>query len=407
MENLLKRQLAQIKARARMMAGLAGPEEEAVARGGESPSGSSTSPSENPDPDPSYPSAVTAAATNTAPLHSNPAIDAALRSGAVTRGADMPIVTRLRRGPWWWRRRSVPEESRGGYSRFEGEFQEMLLSVLTGEPLAIESAVPGEARLLEDSNYYLVQFSGSEVDATSPKEGTRFARLSAWPESATRTVLAPRRATVEVIQSVCEAPVSPERVLFLDIETAGLSANTYLFLVGMMYANGDGFHVEQVFARDYTEEKGVLLHVYETMQRFDTIVTYNGASFDIPFIRTRMAVHRIPELPPVGSVDLLHASRRVFREVLPNCRLVTVEKHLRGAGRVDDIPSRFIPRAYHEFVRTKDARIMRNVAYHNRMDLFTMAVILNHLGDPAAVPADGQATAAADEFAAGSTTNAS
>jgi hypothetical protein len=50
---------------------------------------------------------------------------------------------------------------------------------------------------------------------------------------------------------------------------------------------------------------------------------------------------------------------------------------------------------------------MRNVAYHNRMDLFTMAVILNHLGDPAAVPADGQATAAADEFAAGSTTNAS
>jgi uncharacterized protein YprB with RNaseH-like and TPR domain len=201
---------------------------------------------------------------------------------------------------------------------------------------------------------------------------------------ATRTVLAPRRAAHDAIQSVHEAPVSPERVLFLDIETAGLSANTYLFLVGMMYANGNGFHVEQVFARDYTEEKGVLLHVHETMSRFDTIVTYNGASFDIPFIRTRMNVHRIPELPPVGSVDLLHASRRVFREKLPNCRLVTVEKHLRGAGREGDIPSRFIPRAYHEFVRTKDARIMRNVAYHNRMDLFTMAVILNHLGDPVA-----------------------
>jgi len=185
---------------------------------------------------------------------------------------------------------------------------------------------------------------------------------------------------------VHSAPVSPERVLFLDIETAGLSANTYLFLVGMMYANGNGFHVEQVFARDYTEEKGVLLHVHETMSRFDTIVTYNGATFDIPFIRTRMNVHRIPELPPVGSVDLLHASRRVFREKLPNCRLVTVEKHLRGVGREGDIPSRFIPRAYHEFVRTKDARIMRNVAYHNRMDLFTMAVILNHLNEPPVPP---------------------
>ena len=47
--------------------------------------------------------------------------------------------------------------------------------------------------------------------------------------------------------------------------------------------------------------------------------------------------------------------------------------------RVDDIPSRFIPRAYHEYVRTQDARITRNVVYHNRMDLFTMAVILNRL----------------------------
>jgi uncharacterized protein YprB with RNaseH-like and TPR domain len=364
-----------------MLAGLAGPEEEAVARGDAPPDGGPATASENPD-DPSLSPGVTARAASTAPLHPNPAIDAALRSGAVTRGADMPIVTRLRRGPWWWRRRFFHDEQRTHYSRFEGEFQEMLSSVLTGEPQPIENAVPGEARLVEDSNYYLVQFTGPEVDTASVPEAARFEKLARWPDVATRTVLAPRRAGADAIQTVHEAPVSPGRVLFLDIETAGLSANTYLFLVGMMYANGNGFHVEQVFARDYTEEKGVLLHVHETMGRFDTIVTYNGASFDIPFIRTRMAVHRIPELPPVGSVDLLHASRRVFREKLPNCRLVTVEKYLRGAGREGDIPSRFIPRAYHEFVRTKDARIMRNVAYHNRMDLFTMAVILNHLSEP-------------------------
>lgn len=380
MENLLRRQLAQIKARARMLAGLAGPDEEAVARGDEAPAVQPAS--DGPDSDPFRTSAAGSTAATTAPLHPNPAIDAALRSGSVTRGADMPVVTRLRRGPWWWRRRFIREEARSNYSRYEGEFQEMMSSVLTGDPQPIESAVPGEARLIEDSNYYLVQFAGTEVDAASPVESSRFARLSAWPEVATRTVLAPRRSAGDVIQAVHDAPVSPERVLFLDIETAGLSANTYLFLIGLMYANGNGFHVEQVFARDYTEEKGVLLHVYETMSRFDTIVTYNGATFDIPFIRTRMAVHRIPELPPVGSVDLLQASRRVFRQTLPNCRLVTVEKHLRGTGREGDIPSRFIPRAYHEFVRTKDARIMRNVAYHNRMDLFTMAVILNHLGDP-------------------------
>jgi uncharacterized protein YprB with RNaseH-like and TPR domain len=367
-DNLLRRQLAQIKARARMLAGLATTEEENSLNEDLSPA----------DADPSPP--VTPASVSRP--HPNPIIDAAIKSGAVTRASDMPIVTRLRRGPWWWRRRFIRDDAPPYYSRFEAEFQEILSGFLSGEPLAIEHALPGEARLLDDSNYYLVQFTGPDVDAASVTESARFARLSGWPEPATRTVLAPRRAHADTIRAVHEAPVSPERVLFLDIETAGLSANTYLFLVGMMYANNNGFHVEQVFARDYTEEKGVLHHVHETMSRFDTVVTYNGASFDLPFIRTRMAVHRLPELPPVGSVDLLHASRRAFREILPNCRLVTVEQHLRGADRVDDIPSRFIPRAYHEFVRTKDARIMRNVAYHNRMDLFTMAVILNHLADP-------------------------
>ncbi len=374
MDNLLKRQLALIKSRARMLAGLA--EDESSIALDEGPALSASSAAEISGSAP-----ASAASSASVPSHPNPVIDAALKSGAVTRGADMPVVTRMKRGPWWWRRRVIRDTSPAYYSRFEAEFQEMLSGVLNGDPLSIDVAVPGEARLLDESNYYLVQFTGNDVDVTSVSEATRFAKLSSWPEVASRTVLAPRRAHADAIRTVCDAPVAPDRTLFLDIETAGLSANTYLFLVGMMYANNHGFLVEQVFARDYTEEKGVLQHVHETMSRFDTVVTYNGASFDLPFIRTRMAVHRLPELPPVGSVDLLHASRRAFREVLPNCRLVTVERHLRGAGRVDDIPSRFIPRAYHEFVRTKDARIMRNVAYHNRMDLFTMAVILNHLAD--------------------------
>src|SRR5678815_4601973 len=83
MENLLRRQLAQIKARARMLAGVAGPDEEAVARG-DTPVAQPSS-SENPDTDPLRTSAAASpAAASTTPLHPNPAIDAALRSGAVT-----------------------------------------------------------------------------------------------------------------------------------------------------------------------------------------------------------------------------------------------------------------------------------------------------------------------------------
>jgi len=340
MENLLKKQLAQIKSRALALAGR---------------------------PDGSEPGLGAAATID----RGREIIDAVIQSGAVFRGADADRLRTSRRFPWWFRRRLIHERQSG----FEGEFQRVLAELADGAPLEFEHAVPGEARTLDAAGYYLVRLAGAEIDPIAATEAERLAALCVWPADIVRTVVGERRnhAIVDLADDV-----SPPSLLFLDIETAGLSANTYVFLCGLMYwANGE-FVVEQAFARDYAEEEGLLRHVRAAIDRFGTVVTYNGASFDIPFLRTRMAVHRVPDIEPVGSVDLLHSSRRVFRSVLPNCRLVTVERHLRGVDRVDDIPSRFIPRAYHEFVRSRDARIMRNVVYHNRMDLFTMAVILNH-----------------------------
>jgi uncharacterized protein YprB with RNaseH-like and TPR domain len=372
-ENLLKKQLAQIKARALMIAGRAGAD--AI------PSNASPDdafrPSGKEPVSPASPS--TPAAASSPSGTANEIIESVLRTGAVVRGSNAHLLARLRRGPWWWRRRAG-----GAFANregFEAEFRQMLAGMATGEPVSIEAAVPGRVRVLDGAGYYLIRYAGADVDTGAVAEAERFSRLSRWPEAVSRTVVAPRRTPEHLMRLITETGPTPGGILFLDIETAGLSANTYAFLCGLMYLRDGDFHVEQVFARDYTEEEGMLRHVRETLSRFDTVVTYNGASFDLPFIRTRMAVHRIPDVKPVGSVDLLHSSRRVFREILPNCRLVTVERHLRGVDRVDDIPSRFIPRAYHEYVRTKDARIMRNVVYHNRMDLFTMAVILNHLGE--------------------------
>jgi uncharacterized protein YprB with RNaseH-like and TPR domain len=370
MENLLRKQLALIKSRAIMLA-------------------------------------------RRAPQDPNPIVDDLIRSGAVTRASALEPtreyaprsgddVMRSPRRRWWWRRRERmdPVERATREAAFETEFQRVLDDIASGEVLSIEHAVPGVARAIEGASYYLVRSVGAEIDPIAPREAAQFADLSSWPSAVSRAMVgrfvrrgydAPGYATVDVHAATPFARgATPRSILFLDIETAGLSANTYVFLCGLMYldpASGH-FHAEQIFARDYAEEEGLLLHVRAALERFGTVVTYNGASFDMPFLRTRMAVHRIPDIVPMGSVDLLHATRRVYRPMLPNVRLVTVEQHLRGCGRVDDIPSRFIPRAYHEYVRTQDARIMRNVVYHNRMDLFTMAVILNRLdGIPSEVSA--------------------
>lgn len=167
----------------------------------------------------------------------------------------------------------------------------------------------------------------------------------------------------------------PERICYLDIETTGLRMSP-LFLVGLMYTSGNAsggrLVVDQLFARDYSEEEVVLGFLAECMPRFDILVTFNGISFDVPYIRERITVHRQAFVPPPVHVDLLPLARGVVGARTPNHRLQTLETHFCKRKRVGDIAGADIPAAYHEFVRTHDAKDMANIIHHNRLDLVTM-----------------------------------
>jgi uncharacterized protein YprB with RNaseH-like and TPR domain len=253
-----------------------------------------------------------------------------------------------------------------------------------GEVGPIEAIETGEERKIGGESFYLVRPVGETIDPDATREAEAFGRLCAWPQYVEASPYGKRakraRRGIQVARARSQKPpFDREAVCFLDIETTGLSPTTYLFLVGLMFWEGGRFVVEQVFARHYAEEPAVLRYVRDTLDRFESVVTYNGGSFDLPFVETRMAANRVPPLEPFSSVDLLYTARRLFRGTLPNCRLGTVERHIRGISRTGDIPGRHIPDAYHDYVRTGDARAMKNVLYHNRMDLFTMAVLVNRL----------------------------
>ena len=167
----------------------------------------------------------------------------------------------------------------------------------------------------------------------------------------------------------------PERICYLDIETTGLRMSP-LFLVGLMYTSanrsGGSLVVDQLFARDYSEEEAVLGFLADSMPRFDILVTFNGISFDVPYIQERMTVHRSIFSPPPVHIDLLPFARGVVGGRTPNHRLQTLEAHFCNRKRVGDIAGADIPAAYHEFVRTHDAKDMANIIHHNRLDLVTM-----------------------------------
>lgn len=178
--------------------------------------------------------------------------------------------------------------------------------------------------------------------------------------------LRPEQEPLKILQNV-----SAEEICYLDLETTGLSM-VPLFLVGLMYTLREKLFVDQLFARDYTEETVVLTFLKDALKKFKVLVTFNGFHFDLPFLFDRMSVAALDFSPPDFHVDLLPLSRILVKGTTPNHKLQTLEAYLCQRKRIGDVSGSEIPDIYHEFVRTGEAKDVAVVFHHNRLDLLTM-----------------------------------
>src|SRR5690606_26121450 len=109
------------------------------------------------------------------------------------------------------------------------------------------------------------------------------------------------------------------------------------------------------------------------------LLSYNGKCYDRPLLSTRYTLARLPD-PVLGRehIDLLHPVRRRYRGVWENCRLATVERHLLGVVREDDLPGSQAPAAWLSYLRGGSAERLRKVADHNARDLRSLCGLLVH-----------------------------
>jgi len=172
--------------------------------------------------------------------------------------------------------------------------------------------------------------------------------------------------------------VSRDAIVFLDTETTGLQGGTGMvpFLVGLGYFEGDEFHSLQYFIRDFDEEPSMLLALGDLLQRFKLVVTYNGATFDLPLLETRFTMARlISPFAEMAHLDLLPGARRLWRHGYGSCRLAALESSIVAFSRGPDIPGAMIPRSYFEFLQGRGAVVMGSVLKHNVDDIVSLAAL--------------------------------
>lgn len=180
-----------------------------------------------------------------------------------------------------------------------------------------------------------------------------------------------------------------KRWVFLDTETTGLAGGTgtCAFLVGIGMIEDDGFRVQLYFMRDFDEEHAMLDALAKTLANHDTVVTFNGKTFDIPLLETRYRLKR--ERNPFQSMDhldLLHPARRLWKGRLGSCRLTNLESTVLGFERQGDIPGALIPQRYFDFLRSGDGGQLSAVFHHNVLDIISLACLSSVLLTVLAAP---------------------
>ena len=188
-------------------------------------------------------------------------------------------------------------------------------------------------------------------------------------------------AAFSPFENTLELPLSS--MIFVDTETTGLGGSgAVAFLIGAGRVTHQGFEVLQYLIPDYSDEAAMLEDFHQNLSIGSTIVSFNGASFDLPVLQDRMIINRVArKLDYEYHLDLLHSARRLFKRRLQDCTLTNLERRLFSFYRTDDIPGHLVPSVYFEWLSAQELSRMKAVLEHNRYDIVSLYFLTNLISE--------------------------
>ena len=173
------------------------------------------------------------------------------------------------------------------------------------------------------------------------------------------------------------APDITKRLVFFDTETTGLKgAGTLIFLLGFVEQTEKNFTLTQ-YLLPGPDHEAAFLYASKLWENELTLVTYNGKSFDVPQLETRWTMnrHTLPALLTHAHIDLLHGSRRIWKEEIERFSLTNIEEEKLGFFREGDIPGHLAPIIYQDAVKSGRIETLMKVLDHNEWDILSLVAL--------------------------------
>lgn len=172
-----------------------------------------------------------------------------------------------------------------------------------------------------------------------------------------------------------------------DIETTGLSAQrgNKIILTACLIPNSKGVTITQFLAENPYEEDRVIMATMNFLkdESVDYLITYNGASFDIPFVKQRLATKNLPYVLNIYEFDLYNfiRSNTGLKSQIGSLSQKNVEQHFGiSSNRKDVISGRESVKLFAEYAINHDSVIEKIILTHNREDVLQLCHLFNIIG---------------------------
>lgn len=172
----------------------------------------------------------------------------------------------------------------------------------------------------------------------------------------------------------------PEKVLFFDIETTGLSAaSSIVFLIGVIRFDENAWQLTQWLAEAPQDEPRLLQAFLPMAENARTLIHFNGQTFDLPYIKERASFYGFSySLDTTESLDLYQKFRPLKKMLgLDRMNQISLESYL-GWHRNDRLTGKHMISLFKKYTASGEIGLRDLLILHNHDDMTGMTQLLRY-----------------------------